>query len=175
MDNDLDRSFSSQSSDQAQIFQEILRIHSASLSRLCAVYERSLPEQKDLMQEILLAIWKSLSHFRGDSSLRTWIFRVAHNVAITHVGRAQRKPQSTDSGIETHDSGSWEFTIEQTRKLDIMRKEIALLKPLDRQVILLYLEDIPQAEIAEITGLSITNVSTRLHRIKSQLKGAISK
>lgn len=159
---------------QKQLFEEILQNHSAALLRLCAGYERSLSEREDLMQEILLALWQSLPRFRGDASLRTWMYRVAHNVACTHVNRSMRQPNSSKAEIEPEHEDSLVNALEETQKLQTLRDEIALLKPLHRQVILLHLEDIPHAEIADITGLSIVNVSTSLHRIKKQLKGAIS-
>jgi RNA polymerase sigma-70 factor (ECF subfamily) len=133
-------------------------------------------KQEELMQEIWLALWRALPTFRGDSSLRTWMYRVAHNVAVTHVHRAKRQPAtSPDLGVEVAGAGiTPDATVEGTRRLEQLRAAIRELKPIDRQIILLYLEQIPQAEIAEITGLSTTNVATRVGRIKAELTRALS-
>lgn len=156
-----------------ELFDEIVVQHAPALTRLCAGYELVPAQREELLQEILLALWRALPSYRGDASLRTWMYRVAHNVAISHAHRAMREPRrgtveeerSTESGPDTE--------LDEAQSLDHLRAAIAALAPLDRQLILLYLEELPQAEIASITGLTIANVSTRVGRIKERLALAV--
>jgi RNA polymerase sigma-70 factor, ECF subfamily len=159
-----------QSSNQT-LFDEVVVQHGAALRRLCAGYERSAALRDELLQEILLALWRSLPSFRGDASLRTWTYRIAHNVATTHVHRALRAPKSAEGHGEGDaiEAGGPDVELEEARRLERLRRAIASLEPLNRQIILLYLEELPQNEIADITGLSRDNVSTRVGRIKQTL------
>jgi RNA polymerase sigma-70 factor (ECF subfamily) len=122
------------------------------------------------MQEILLALWRSLESFRGDASLRTWMYRVAHNVAATHIHRAKRKPAIEPRMTESASTdGALDASLDDARRIDRLRDAIQTLGPLDRQLILLHLEKIPHSEIAQVTGLTATNVGTRIGRIRETL------
>jgi RNA polymerase sigma-70 factor (ECF subfamily) len=119
-----------------------------------------------------LALWQSLDRFDGRCSLRTWAYRVAHNVAISKVIRRRtRKPKLV--GVDELDlrteSGDREEQFDRARAAARLLAIIHELKPLDRQVMLLYLEDLDALEIAEVTGLSAVNVATKVHRIKTVL------
>ncbi len=166
---------SSGSPPQQQLFDEIVEQHGAALSRLCGGYERELAKREELLQEILLALWRSLTGFRGDCSPRTWMYRVAHNVATSYVHRVARQPRTSgDSRLEQPDSQAGpETKLDQSRRLERLHSAIQTLRPLDRQIILLYLEEIPQTEIAAITGISVDNVSTRVGRCRQQLARAM--
>ena len=155
------------------LFQELLDEHGSAIRRLCGGYERNEAARHDLEQDILLNLWRALPRYRGDASLRTWMYRVAHNVASQHIRKAQRTPKS---GQQEHvlkqkaDSNPRpDEVVEQTDARARLRACIEQLRVLDRQIILLFLEDVPQTEIALITGLSQANVSTRVHRIKGEL------
>lgn len=155
------------SSRERALFDEIVAQHGAALARLAGAYERDHASRDELMQEILLALWRALPGFRGDASLRTWMYRVAHNVATTHVVRDRRRQARDVANPEpepTHDGA-----VDETERLAMLHDAIQRLAPLDRQIVLLYLEEIPQAEIAAITGITIANVSTRVGRIKERL------
>ena len=155
------------------LFETILSDFGPSLRRLCVGYERNRAEQEELEQEVLLNLWRALPSFRGEASLRTWMYRVAHNTATKHCHRAMRQPKDTvgDQRL-VHQATSEAGPDEQVAQADArarLQTHINALKPLDRQLMLLYLEDIPQSEIAEIVGLTQANVSTRVHRIKGEL------
>lgn len=153
-------------------FESMARQWQGPLRRMCAGYERSEAAREELFQEILLALWRSLPAFRGDSSVRTWVFRVAHNVAGSHVGRSAREGRSREVPAEWVHGGagvSPEETAGERESVEILNELIRGLKPLDRQIILLHLEEVPQGEIARIVGLSRENVSTRVHRIRTAL------
>jgi len=146
-----------------------------AIERLARSFEADSDKRRDLLQEIHLAIWRSFEHFRHQCSLRTWVYRVAHNVAATHVVRDRRWKSRTFVGIDDVSSlpapGDSGAAADRRLTLDRLHALIDLLKPLDRQVILLYLEGTDAASIGEITGLSTGNVATKIHRIKSVLAG----
>src|ERR1700722_18805115 len=115
----------------------------------------------------------AFAHFDGRCSLRTWVYRVAHNVATGHVVRQRRlrKTLVSSEEVEAMPSNDWsELTAHQNQALDRLALLIQKLKPLDRQIIVLYLEEMDAASTAEITGLSAANVAMKVHRIKNILK-----
>jgi len=159
------------------LFQQVVDDHGRALARLCAGYERGEAQRRELEQEILLNLWRALPTFLGEASLRTWMYRVAHNVASRHVRRAVRAPnaQGEDEAADQPSAAlGVDHEVDRSRARRRLRALIEQLKPLDRQIIMLYLEDVPQTEIAHITGLSQANVSTRAHRIKAELSRRMS-
>ena len=160
------------------LFQRILDEHGVALRRLCGGYERNEAQRHELEQEVLLNIWRALPRFRGDASLRTWMYRVAHNTASRHVSRAvwnhKTKASETRMRKAVASNPGPEEAVAQADARARLQDCIGQLRTLDREIILLYLEDLPQTEIAEVTGLSQANVSTRIHRIKGQLKEMMS-
>ena len=161
-----------------KLFHEMVDHHGAALRRLCGAYERNPALKSELEQEILVNLWRSLPTFRREGSLRAWMYRVAHNTATRHVGRAVRDRQDLRDEARLDDEASprpspAEELEEATQRVRLHRA-IEGLKPDERQLILLYLEDLPQSEIAEVTGLTVANVSTKIHRIKGELTRMIS-
>lgn len=157
---------------QDEIYLQAAGEFGSSLERLAAAYEADPDRRRDLSQDIHFQLWRSLQRFDGRCSLRTWAYRVAHNVAASHVMRERRRFFGLVSleGIEalpTVDSGpsAAEHQINLARLMALIQR----LKPLDRQVIVSYLEDLDAATIAEITGLSAANVAMRIHRVKKLL------
>lgn len=145
----------------------------ASLQRLARAYEADPEAVRDLLQDIHLQLWSSFAHFDQRCSLRTWVYRVAHNVAIRHVVRQRRirKTLASIEEIESMPSGEQgELAAGQNQALDRLSVLIQKLKPLDRQIIVLYLEGMDASTIAEITGFSAANVAMKVHRIKNILK-----
>jgi len=154
-------------------YADVIATYGAALGRLARVYEGNSDARSDLLQEIHVAIWKSLQIFDGRCSLRTWIYRVAHNVALRHLIRQRRKVSTTflsleDAG-ELSDNREQEADVERRVALERILSLIQQLRPLDRQVMLLYLEGMDAHSIAEITGISPGNVSIRVHRLKAIL------
>ena len=145
----------------------------SALERLAHAYEADPDIRRDLLQEIHIALWRSFAGFDQRCSLRTWVYRVAHNVGATHITRQRRGRIQELVGleeIETHpDPASGEPAADRKVALDRLMAMIQRLKPLDRDVILSYLEGLDAATIAEITGLSAGNIATKIHRIKAVL------
>jgi RNA polymerase sigma factor (sigma-70 family) len=147
----------------------------SAIERLARGYEADSELARDLVQEIHVALWRSLAYFEGQCSERSWVYRVAHNIAVTHLIKRKRLSgeclASIDelgqlAGAELDDP---EQALGQRRLVERLLSTIHRLRPADRQVMLLYLEDLSAAEIAEVTGLSAGAVAVRIHRIKAIL------
>jgi RNA polymerase sigma-70 factor (ECF subfamily) len=154
-------------------YAEVAGTFGAALERLAGGYERDPDARRDLLQDIHIALWRSLARYDGRCSLRTWVYRVAHNTAISRVVRPRAAAPTLvamdvdlESVVEDVDR---EQSFDRRRALDRLYALIQRLRPLDRQVMLLYLEEEDAASIAEITGLSAANVSTKIYRIKQIL------
>jgi RNA polymerase sigma-70 factor (ECF subfamily) len=157
---------------QADLYSHIAEQYGAALERLARAYEPDPDKRRDLLQEIHVALWRSLARFDHRCSTRTWVYRVAHNVATSHVIRPKaHAPTFVEPGAleSVPDSANEEDRFDRHRTLDRVYALIQELRPVDRQVMLLYLEDVDAATTAEITGLSAGNVATRIHRIKQAL------
>jgi RNA polymerase sigma-70 factor (ECF subfamily) len=160
---------------QDVLYEEAAGEYGAALERLAGSYEFDRDKCRDLLQDIHLAIWRSFEGFGGNCSLRTWVYRVAHNVAASHVIRHQRAGKrplvSLDDVDDLPVTGNPVDAFDRQQSLERLREFIQQLKPVERQVILLYLEGTDAAGIAEITGISAGNVATKIHRIKKILAG----
>ncbi len=155
------------------LYQDAAQTYGAALERLARAYEADPEIQRDLLQDIHVALWRSFEGFDGRCSLRTWIYRVAHNVGASHISRQRRTRAQSLVGLEElenlPDANSGQQVADRSHDLDRLLSLIQRLKPLDRHVILSYLEGVDAASIGEITGLSSGNVATKIHRIKSLL------
>jgi RNA polymerase sigma factor (sigma-70 family) len=144
-----------------------------ALGRLARAYERDPDGQRDLLQDIHFALWRSFEHYEGRASLRTWVYRVAHNMAAMHVQKAKRARISQmvdlEHAADAPDPASTGDAFAASDLLARLMNLIHTLKPPDRQVMLLYLDDIDAQSIGEITGLSAGAVATKIHRIKAVL------
>lgn len=145
------------------------------LHKVCGMFCNVVQDKEDLYQEIILQLWKSWPHFRGDSKLSTWMYRVALNTAIT-MAASKKKQAPAQSGItrEIHQLPDEERGISED-DIQALHQAISTLSEIERAIILLYLEEKPYEEIAEITGLSKTNVGVRILRIKKKLEAEMQK
>jgi RNA polymerase sigma-70 factor (ECF subfamily) len=160
--------------NQDSMYEQAAETYGSSLDRLARAYELDPEVRRDLLQEIHFQLWRSFASFDRRCSLRTWVYRVAHNVATEHVIR-QRRMRDRLVSIETIEtmagSEHGELTATQAEALDRLSMLIQRLKPLDRQIILSYLEGMDASSISDLTGLSPANVAMKVHRIKSILRG----
>jgi len=156
-----------------ELYEDAARTYGPALGRLARAYEADVEARRDLMQEIHFALWRSFENFNARCSQRTWVYRVAHNVAASHVSsnrRAKSKPLTSIDDIDIADERyNAEAASERSLALERLTALIRELKPLDRQVVLLFLEGVDTGGIAEVTGLSAGNVATKIHRIKNVL------
>ena len=156
-----------------EVYNEAVAGYGAALERLARAYEADPDKRRDLLQDIHFELWRSFAVFDGRCSLRTWVYRVAHNVATGHVVR-QRRIRIRLVSIEDAESLP-DYAVEQPaadrrQALERLSRLIERLKPLDRQVIVLYLEGVDAAATGEITGLAPGNVAMKVHRIKNILR-----
>ena len=151
-------------------YEQLWRDHGASLARLASSYELNAHAREDLLQEIRLAIWVALPRFRGESSLRTFLFRIAHNRAITHVCRS-KKDMPAEDAEQTADKrkGPEAEAIHAVNRSNLMEAIRQLPLPF-RQIITLSLEDLSHAEIASVLGISENNVAVRMNRARKLLR-----
>ncbi|MBN9661793.1 MAG: sigma-70 family RNA polymerase sigma factor [Acidobacteria bacterium] len=158
--------------EQNELYARAVREFGRALDRLSAGYEGDVEKRRDLRQEIHLRLWRSLTAFDGRCSLRTWTFRVAHNTAATWVDQERRSRSKlvTLEEVEPWLVGSAaEPDLDRPRALAQLTSLIQRLKPLDRQIMLCYLEELDNATIADITGLTPAHVAVKIHRIKAIL------
>ncbi|MDP9041259.1 MAG: sigma-70 family RNA polymerase sigma factor [Bacteroidota bacterium] len=145
-------------------FETIYARYSHSVYRVCMGYINDPVQAKDLMQETFIAVWKNLSSFREESRISTWIFRIATNICLRAIENS-RKVRLEELPFDLPDSG--EETVEN--QLNFLYQCISELDEADRIIISLVLEDLPQQEIADIVGLSHSNIRVKIHRIKEKL------
>jgi RNA polymerase sigma-70 factor (ECF subfamily) len=157
---------------QDDLYREVAAMYGSALERLARAYETDADRTRDLLQDIHVALWQSLARFEGRCSMRTWVYRVAHNVATSQVSR-RRANAPTLVGLDELEAmpaaGDADSALDEHRSLERLQTLVHRLKPLDRQLMLLYLEGIDAASIGEVTGLSAGNVATKIHRIKAVL------
>jgi RNA polymerase sigma-70 factor, ECF subfamily len=158
---------------QDDLYREAADTYGSALDRLARAYEADAETRRDLLQDIHLQLWRSLGYFDRRCSLRTWVYRVAHNVATGHVVR-QRRIRKTLASLEEIEAmpanDQSELVAGQNQALERLSILIQRLKPVDRQIIVSYLEGMDAGSTAEITGLSASNVAMKVHRIKNILR-----
>ena len=159
--------------DQDERYLEVAGRFGPALQRLARASEANPERRRDLLQDMHVALWQSLAGFDGRCSLSTWVWRVAHNVAASHVGRETRTNRGRvpiDQATGLPDGRSLTAEVEESDALERLHAWIRRLQPPDRQILTLYLESLSGAEIAGITGLSPGAVATRISRLKAQLR-----
>lgn len=130
------------------------------------MFSNDADEVADLFQEVLVKLWNGYDSFQGKSDIKTWIYRVTLNTCIT----IDRKKRRRNRAMLSMDVDYFDSQEQETAQVRILHERIARLQPLDRAIILLWLEQISYSEIGEIVGISAKNVSVRLARIRVQLK-----
>lgn len=158
-------------------FDRIIAEHGPAISRLASSYEPVASRREELVQDIALAIWQALPHFRGECTERTFIFRIAHNRALSHTWKRKPVHQSIEELPEQQHPVDprpqpEELAVQKHRRMALMIA-IRTLILTHRQMILLSLEGLSHAEIAEILGITESNVAVRLNRARKALKEAL--
>jgi RNA polymerase sigma factor (sigma-70 family) len=145
--------------------------HDGALRRLAASYEHDRSRQQDLVQDIWLAVWQALPRFRNECSERTFVFRIAHNRAVSHIDRWQRRKMDVlDEHAPIAASGpDPERSLSQRQRYERLRASVQALPIPLRQVVVLTLEGLTNAEVADIVGISENNVAVRLTRARAAL------
>ncbi len=158
--------------DLGQQFHELLERHRKIVFKVANSYCRDPHDRADLAQEIATQLWRAFPGYDGKRLFSTWMYRIALNVAISHVRNAARRERDSisldASGLDMIDENATPpETDERVRDLYLF---IDQLDPLNRALLLLYLEEKPQREIADILGISETNVATKIGRLKQRIR-----
>jgi RNA polymerase sigma factor (sigma-70 family) len=152
-------------------FDRIVRAHGESLSRVAWGYVETAADHDDLMQDILLAVWRALPRFRGQSSERTFVFRIAHNRGCTFATRGHRDHESLSAATPIADSRPGpEESLDQAQLRERLLAAIRMLPEILRQAVLLRLEGFSIEEISALQGTTEANVSVRLTRARDRLR-----
>jgi RNA polymerase sigma-70 factor (ECF subfamily) len=148
-------------------FERIVREHKGTIYTVCYMFSKDEDEVADLFQDILVNLWKGFAGFRGESSPRTWIYRVSLNTCISADRKKKRRGESIplDMSINLFDDSA-----EDLKQIRMLQERISRLGPFDRAIVLLWLENLSYEEIGAIVGITAKNVSVRLFRIKEQLR-----
>jgi RNA polymerase sigma factor (sigma-70 family) len=156
-----------------QHFDRLIAANGPALTRLAASYTNTPGDRDDLLQDIAMALWQALPRFRGECSERTFLLRIAHNRAIGHLARTRATPVAHEEA-EVHDTGpDPETGLARQQRMERLRRAIHRLPLEYRQVITLSLEDLGYGEIAEVLGISESNVGVRLTRARQMLREAL--
>ena len=153
-------------------FTKMVKEYRKTIYTVCYFFSKDTEEVNDLYQEILINLWRGFPNYRGESSLKTWIWRVSlktcSNQERKKKSRIQTVPLSIDIDLyNDEDAGS--------RQIQMLYDRINRLDVFDRAIILLWLENMTYQDIADVVGISVSNITTRLFRIKEQLKSMSNK
>jgi len=158
--------------DHRAVYEDLLRRYARPLQRLAWSYEHNPGARDDLFQEIAMALWTALPRFRGESSERTWVYRIAHNTSISFAASRRRRDgreQTGEPGREPTSAAPQEANAIERQQRDLLWAALQELPLSERQIIVLHLEGLSAADIEAITGVSAGAVATRLTRIRQKL------
>jgi RNA polymerase sigma-70 factor, ECF subfamily len=163
-------------SRQKDQFLDILEKNIGIIIKIARAYANTIQDKEDLINDITLELWKSFARFKGDSKISTWIYRVALNTSMNYKRNKEKDKLFFINDLKEFESLIWLSEQQDSSHSDILYLCIDELNDLNKAIILLYLDGNSHDEISEITGISKTNVGTRIGRIKEQIKNlAISK
>jgi len=156
-------------------FEKVLAEHASMIQRIASTYEKQPEHVQDIVQDVAFALWRSLEKFRGESSLKTFVGRVAHNVCISHV-RKEVKRNYQELPDQVADPGLYpEQEVDKNSQRQLLLNAVQSLSLNLKSVVALHLEGFSNGEIAEALSLSVSNVGARLNRGKSQIKSKLEK
>ena len=153
-------------------FTKMVKEYRKTIYTVCYFYSKDTEEVNDLYQEILINLWKGFEKFRGESSLKTWIWRVSLNTCNNQERKKKSSVQTIPLSI---DIDLYNDDDDHSKQIQMLYDRINRLDVFDRAIILLWLENMNYQDIADVVGISLSNVTTRLFRIKEQLKSMSNK
>jgi RNA polymerase sigma-70 factor (ECF subfamily) len=163
--------------DEREIFLQLIQENKGILFKICHSYCRNRSDREDLAQEMIYQLWKSGHRFNADHKFSTWMYRIALNVAISYYRKEHRSGVrlSIDGDLQLIDpEDAPDGSAEVEEKIDLLQQFIRELGELDKALMILYLEEKSYREVAEILGITETNVATKLSRIKAGLRKRFS-
>jgi RNA polymerase sigma-70 factor (ECF subfamily) len=154
-------------------FLALLNSHQGLIHRICRAYATADGDRQDLFQEIVYQLWRSYPHYRRESSPTTWLYRVALNTGLTAVRRRARRPRLVP--LDTAPEPAAPQARANDPDGDALHRVIGRLDDIERALLMCYLEDLSYARIAEILGISESNVGARLTRLRSKLRKLVGR
>ena len=149
-------------------FLKVIDEHQGIITSLCRIYYKNQEDQHDARQDVILQLWRSFPAYRGDAEVSTWIYRVSRNTLLSNKRRESKQLKSEPITPHHEKINTDQFGVDDT--IQLFQRILNGLKDSDRAVAVLHLEGYKNKEIANVLGISQTNVSTKLHRIKADLK-----
>jgi RNA polymerase sigma-70 factor, ECF subfamily len=159
---------------QRDQFLDILEKNIGIIIKIARAYSHTLPDKEDLINDITLELWKSFGRFRGDSKISTWIYRIALNTSMNYKRKREKDRLLFLDDLKQIENLSWLIEQPDSSHSEILYQCIDELNQLNKAIILLYLDGNSHDEISDITGISRTNVGTRISRIKEQIKNLVT-
>jgi RNA polymerase sigma-70 factor, ECF subfamily len=159
-------------SKQKDQFLDILEKNIGIILKISRAYSKTLQDKEDLINDITLELWKSFGRFKGDSKISTWIYRIALNTSMNYKRKREKDRLFFLDDLKKTDKVRWLTEQPDSSQYDILYQCIDELNQLNKAIILLYLDGNSHDEISDITGISRTNVGTRISRIKEQIKNS---
>lgn len=160
--------------EQRQRFQDTIEQHKGILFKVARVYCPDKEDQQDLIQEMMIQIWQSIHKYNDQYKISTWLYRISLNVAISFYRKSSTRAKKYTALTVQLVEITVEDKSENERQLNLLEQFICELKEIDKALMILYLEDRSHTEIAEILGMSVSNVGTKIGRIKDKLKARFS-
>lgn len=157
-----------------EFFKTFIKDQTGIITKICRAYTDNEDDFQDYFQEVTLQLWRSYQSFNHQSKISTWVYRVTLNVCLTHFKREKRKVATTGLDKIHFELPQYDNSQEH-EQVKMLYAAIRELKEIERAIILLYLEDKSYKDIAEIMGITISNVGARINRIKNQLKEKINR
>jgi RNA polymerase sigma factor (sigma-70 family) len=151
-------------------FLQVINDHKQIIYRVISIYCKDNDDKKDVEQEVLIQLWKSFEKYDQQFKYSTWIYKITMNVAITFYRMNEKKLNKTSSINDSIFNEIPNPIITENENSALLHSLIQQLNEFDREILVLYLEDYSQKEIAELVGISVTNVATKINRIKNKLK-----
>ena len=150
-----------------EVFVSELNQHLPIARRIARIYFPDTDDRQDVLQEMMFQLWRSFPGFDGRSKFSTWMYRVCLNTALTYVRKGKTRGELL---TQAHDQIAEEVPTERNERMEQLIAAIGLLSPVNKAIIMLYLEEMSYEEIASITGLTKSNVSVKIMRIKKELE-----
>lgn len=149
-----------------QEFARLVQEHKDAIYTVCYMFSKDQDEVNDLFQEVLINLWRGIDSFKGEAKMSSWIYRISLNTCISADRKKKRlKTEPLDMDVNLYDDHDADV-----RQIQMLHKRVHKLRPLDRAIVLLWLEDLSYEEIGAIMGISSKNVSVKLVRIREELK-----
>lgn len=159
---------------QEKQFLRHLELHKGILHKVARLYMDTAEDREDLHQEIIIQLWKSFGHFKGESQFSTWMYRVAVNTAITFLKKEKKRLQAFGEG-DHPELADEKYSPEKDQQLEIFYQAVQELNPIEKALIFYFMEDLSHKETGQHLGITEGNVRVKLNRAKEKLHKIINK